>query len=157
VVENTYYVTHPNLGRSAVVHAPSTEKARTTFLDWLERNNHISRAERQRWRRNMVAERLEYPSEVGSDVELWYGYEETRLPREMDGLVEDYQWRDLTQEYERPDVVDVPTRFEEPEVTGIPVSFEGPEVLEEKIQPSQPQPESRKLSPIAREALKGFM
>ena len=33
-----YYVTHPNVDFSATVKAPSTDKARTTFLDYLERS-----------------------------------------------------------------------------------------------------------------------
>jgi len=66
------------MGIRAVVYAPSTEKARTTFLDWLERTERIPRGDRHRWRRNMIAERLEYPEEVESDITLQYryGYEE---------------------------------------------------------------------------------
>jgi hypothetical protein len=60
---------------AAVVYAPSTEKARTTYLDWLERNGYMNRADRQAYRRNMVAERLEDPQGVSSDVVLHYGYQ----------------------------------------------------------------------------------
>jgi hypothetical protein len=70
-----YYVMHPALGVTAVVHAPSTEKARTTFLDWLERNGHMKRMDRQQLRKNMVAKRLE-DSNVQSDVILHYGYQD---------------------------------------------------------------------------------
>jgi hypothetical protein len=74
-METAYFVMHPTLGITAVVYAPSTEKARTTFLDWLERNNHISRKDRQAFRKNMGAQRLEDPN-VPSDIVLHYGYEE---------------------------------------------------------------------------------
>ena len=70
-----YYVMHPALGVTAVVHAPSTEKARTTFLDWLERNGHMRRIDRQQLRKDMVAKRLEDPN-VQSDVVLHYGYQD---------------------------------------------------------------------------------
>lgn len=71
-----YYVTHPNLSVTALIDAPSTEKARTTFLDYLERRNLISRTDRQYWRRNMVAERMTDAADVQADVELHYGYQE---------------------------------------------------------------------------------
>lgn len=72
-----YYVTHPYMDRTAVIYAPSTEKARTTFLDWLERNGLISRKSRQTYRRDMVAEKLEDPG-VPSDIVLHYGGGEER-------------------------------------------------------------------------------
>lgn len=73
---STYYTTHPNLSVTALVDAPTTEKARTTFLDYLERRNLISRADRSYWRKNMVAERMDDPRDVQADVELYYGYQE---------------------------------------------------------------------------------
>lgn len=79
-MENAYYVMHPTLGITAVVHAPTTEKARTTFLDWLERNRYILRRDRHSFRRNMSTKRLEDPN-VQSDVVLHYGYEEARIPK----------------------------------------------------------------------------
>lgn len=75
---NAYYVTHPYIKRIAVVHAPTTEKARTTFLDWLERGGLLPRARRQAYRRDMIAEKLEDPN-VPSDVELYYEYGEAPL------------------------------------------------------------------------------
>lgn len=66
----TYYVTHPNIEVSALVHAPSTEKARTLFLDFLEREGGISRAHRSRLREHTVAERMRDPAGVVADVEL---------------------------------------------------------------------------------------
>ncbi len=71
-----YYVTHPNLNERAKVYAPSTEKARTTFLDYLERNGLIDRGNRHTFRTNMVAERLEDPEAAWVPLELHYGYEE---------------------------------------------------------------------------------
>jgi len=59
---------------SATVDAPTTEKARTTFLDYLERGGKIRRRDRQAWRKNMVAERLRDGNEVFSDVRLDYDY-----------------------------------------------------------------------------------
>lgn len=73
---NTYYVAHPHMKKSAVVHAPTTEKARTTFLDYLERGGYIQRRHRQHWRKDMVAERIEEPERALTDLVLHYGYEE---------------------------------------------------------------------------------
>ena len=69
-----YYVTHPNMDFSATVKAPSTDKARTTFLDYLERSNKAHRKDRQLIRKNTVADRIEFPEEVDSDVSLSYNY-----------------------------------------------------------------------------------
>ena len=69
-----YYVTHPNMDFSATVKAPSTDKARTTFLDYLERSNKAHRKDRQFIRRNTVADRIEFPEEVNADVALSYNY-----------------------------------------------------------------------------------
>jgi len=70
---STYWVTHPNIDLSATVHAPSTEKARTLFLDYLERSNRIGRAQRGPLRENMVAEKMSNSEDIMSDVELYYG------------------------------------------------------------------------------------
>jgi hypothetical protein len=72
----TYYVTHPNFELSALVSAPSTDKARTAFLDWLERNEYIQRADRQYWRRDMIAHRAEDPVNISADTVLHYDYED---------------------------------------------------------------------------------
>jgi len=69
-----YYVTHPNLDLSATVSAPTTDKARTTFLDFMERTGRASRKVRQQLRRNLVAERISAPEEVNADVHLKYNY-----------------------------------------------------------------------------------
>ena len=77
-----YYVTHPSLGFTAVIDAPSTEKARTTYLDYLERQGRVPRSERQHLRRNMVASRILDPGEVTVDINLAYGYEEVSFATE---------------------------------------------------------------------------
>lgn len=69
-----YYVAHPNEDFSATVSAPSTDKARTTFLDYLERTGRASRANRQSIRRHLIAERIDAPEEVEADVNLHYNY-----------------------------------------------------------------------------------
>lgn len=69
-----YYVMHPSIKVSATVDAPTTEKARTTFLDYLERTGRISRSSRQWFRKNMVSERIDDPNEVMSDVHLDYDH-----------------------------------------------------------------------------------
>ena len=82
-----YYVTHPNMNFSATIEAPSTEKARTTYLDYLERQGMLSRSRRQELRKNMVADRIIDPGEVMADVTLSYGYQETRFaPMEKEEL-----------------------------------------------------------------------
>lgn len=121
-----YFVMHPSLGVTAEVNAPTTEKARTTFLDWLERNNYISRSHRQAYRKNMVAERMEEAGAVRADITLHYGY------------------RDVPVILSQPDVHDIPTEMERPEVHDLPVELGRPEVIEaldlprEKKGPSMP-------------------
>jgi len=123
-LETPYYVTHPNLPVTAVVYAPSTEKARTTFLDWLERNGHMNRSNRQALRRNMVAERLE-DGNVQSDVVLHYGYKTGGPPME-----EVFKGQPIAQ--------GGPTDVEEnweglyPLEEQEPIEFEVPKVIEEK-------------------------
>ncbi len=126
-----YYVTHPAIDRTAVVYAPSTEKARTTFLDWLERNGLMQRRHRQALRRDMVAERLEDPG-VPADVELHYGYAEMAIPQEH--RLGGPEIREVPVEFEEPEVREIPIRFEEPEVEEIPIGFEEPEVRKIPIQ-----------------------
>jgi len=70
-----YSVSHPQLELTATVDAPSSEKARTTFLDYLERNGKIRRSQRQLLRRAMATKRLVDGSEGYSDLELHYEYE----------------------------------------------------------------------------------
>jgi len=137
-----YYVTHPNLGFSATIEAPSTEKARTVFLDYLERQGRVLRSSRQELRRNMVADRVADPSEIFADVNLAYGYEETSFKPEYKEVL-------------------TPTRQPEPEVEE--VDLPGSEMAEvpierEEAEPIEPEvPEfterSRGYSPIQEASL----
>ena len=76
-----YFVMHPNIEYKATVDAPSTEKARTVYLDYLERQKAIDRASRQSLRRNLVASKIDDPNEVRADIHLSYGYTETQHPQ----------------------------------------------------------------------------
>lgn len=151
-----YFVTHPNLGTTALVHAPATEKARTTFLDYLERRSAISRADRQYWRKNMIAEKMEDPYDVQADVELNYGYEEggQRPTREE---VDSAAFAGIAGQYETGKFV--PRMVDESE--GWVGGAEGEEG-EEYEEPEQPTRQTmreapKKLSPIARAALRGYV
>ena len=89
-----YYVTHPNIELSAIIHAPTTEKARTTFLDYLERTGRMSRSRRQSLRASMVAERVDDSFNLDADVELYYDYApepEAELPIGYYGSEESYE------------------------------------------------------------------
>ena len=132
---SVYWVEHPNMGVRAVVYAPSTEKARTTFLDWLERTERIPRGDRHRWRRNMIAERLEYPEEVESDITLQYryGYEEVAPGPAPSEVVP----------------VEVTPKPEEALPMEASVAGEEPPLVVEEQQP--------RLSPIARASLGGHL
>ena len=72
---SSYSVSHPQLDITATVYAPSSEKARTTFLDYLERTGKVKRSQRQLLRRAMATKKLEEGSEGYSDLELHYEYE----------------------------------------------------------------------------------
>ena len=180
-----YYVTHPNLGITALIHAPATEKARTTFLDYLERQGQISRADRQHWRRNMIAEKMEDPYDVTADVELYYGYEESGSGPVMPSERQGYYDRDkISPSGGR--MVEIPaereSEIEREEVEeSLPISIGRSrrgieqEIAEEEAagvyegEPQQParktiqevakeDPRSQKsLSPIARKALEGYV
>ena len=71
---SNYLVTHPQIGITATVDAPTSEKARTTFLDYLERTGKVSRKSRQLLRRTMATKKLVDGSEGYSDIELHYEY-----------------------------------------------------------------------------------
>lgn len=135
---SVYYVTHPNIDLSAKITAPSTEKARTTFLDYLERVGKLKRSKRGYLRQNMVAEKMSDAFSVESDIELSYGsvgqqafgepvssfdevLDEVSAPRRNDKVL-----------YER-----------EPE---------SEEFAEPELQP-QPMPQPQRLSPIAQMSL----
>ena len=115
-----YYVTHPSLGFTAVIDAPSTEKARTTYLDYLERQDRIPRSERQHLRRSMVASRILDPGEVTADINLAYGYEEVSFAPQVE---------ESSIELERPEIVDFPMELEKPTVVDIPTQVKEPQVF----------------------------
>lgn len=69
-----YYISHPDFAYNAKVNAPSTDKARTTFLDYLERSGAVNRHHRQAMRRGMATKKLVTKDDVQADVELDYEY-----------------------------------------------------------------------------------
>jgi len=138
-----YYVTHPNMNFSATIEAPSTEKARTTYLDYLERQGMLSRSRRQELRRNMVADRVMDPGEVQADISLSYGYEETRFaPVEREELQLGDRMVEIPIEPRREPVYE-----EEPE------EYLGPV---EREQPVERPEEPRVFSPIQQISLGGY-
>lgn len=109
-----YYVTHPNLDISATVTAPTTEKARTTFLDYLERAGKIRRAHRGYLRENMVAERISSPGSVMSDIELDYRYQEAYEPAFRLGEEPEVEARPLQHPFPHDEEEEEGVIFEEP-------------------------------------------
>lgn len=69
-----YYVTHPLVGLTATIYAPTSEKARTAYLDYLERTGRIRRSVRKLLRSNLVAQHMESSTAMPSDVTLDYSY-----------------------------------------------------------------------------------
>jgi len=123
--ENAYYVMHPSLRVTAVVYAPATEKARTTFLDWLERNGYMRRADRQALRKNMVAQRLDDAQGVSSDIVLHYDYEDARLSQVFSGQpVNQLEPTDVEEHYEK--------LFEEKPIE-VPKEESGPKMPIQKV------------------------
>ena len=162
-METAYYVTHPMIDRTAVVFAPSTEKARTTFLDWLERNNLIRRSDRQNFRADMVAQRLDDPG-VPSDVELHYGYRDytspMRYPTSMYGKPQTPQpQRPTREELDRAAFDKLMSVWDEGKFTPPP---EIPEEEwtdledEEEEEPEPPRPHRRGM-PIQQVMLRGYV
>ena len=141
-METVYYVTHPEIRRTAVVFAPSTAKARTTFLDWLERNGMIRRGDRQAVRRNLIAERME-DSNVPSDVQLYYGYEESppNVGFERQSIVED-----------QPIIEDQPLVMQESEPR-----YSHEEEMEERVPEEYPRPIEQDPRPIEQGPRKRLM
>ena len=130
-----YYVTHPNMDFSATIEAPSTEKARTAYLDYLERQGLWSRNRRQELRRNMVADRIMDPGEIQADIQLSYGYEGTKFAPVVG---EEIQLGEQMAE------VPIEPMYEEPEESLGPVERE------------IPVEEPRLFSPIAQVSLGGY-
>lgn len=74
-----YFIEHSSIPLKASVDAPSTEKARTEYLDYLERNSIIPRSKRQLVRRGLILKRMKSSDEISTDVVLSYGYSDARL------------------------------------------------------------------------------
>ncbi|KKL11438.1 hypothetical protein LCGC14_2545860, partial [marine sediment metagenome] len=129
----------------------------------------INRADRQYWRKDMVAEKMEDASGIQADVVLHYGYEE---PEPIGASIREghpaNSWR---QEYYNRDEIppsggrtlEIPIEAKVEE--GSPVSSFAPIEEEEPQRPVQKtiqevaveDPKSQKLSPIAQKALKGYV
>lgn len=147
-METAYFTMHPTLGITGVVYAPSTEKARTTFLDWLERNGHIKRTDRQAFRKNMGAQRLD-DTNVPSDVVLHYGYAEG-APRSSRAIIEDMVKGDpkLEEDLALTDLITDINRSK---------TLEGLEEEEEDEPGPEPiEPPGPKLMPVQQIMLRGF-
>lgn len=170
----SYYVTHPNLGISALVDAPSTDKARTTFMDYLERQGQMFRVDRQRWRRNMVAERMEDPDSVSADIRLYYGYsdeskhptfstspsrEEMGLPSEQPPAYSQMEMEEPEEWYDR----GMEEAMEEEELGGesfrqyAEVEAEGHAAGLPIQKTAREDPQAQKMSPIAKAATRGWL
>jgi hypothetical protein len=68
-----YYITHPDIPVKASVEAPTTEKARTVYLDYLERHRIVRRSQRQSLRPLMILKRMDSRDEILTDITLSYG------------------------------------------------------------------------------------
>lgn len=73
-MSNVYYVTHPSIPLTATVDSPTTEKARTTFLDFLERSGTINRRDRRQIRKGIITKLLDPNEPMAVDIALYYGY-----------------------------------------------------------------------------------
>ncbi len=110
-----YLVSHPEIDIVAkVTDAPSTEKARTTFLDFLERGGRIPRSQRHYYREGMATKRTRFGMDTPSDVELDYRYES---PEEA------------YQPIQPPGVEGVPVGTEEPTAQEISIGMEQPQTF----------------------------
>lgn len=77
-MSNVYYVTHPSIPLTATVDAPTTEKARTTFLDFLERSATINRRDRRQVRKGIITKLMDPNEPIAVDIALYYGYVASR-------------------------------------------------------------------------------
>jgi hypothetical protein len=73
-MSNVYYVTHPSIPLTATVDAPTTEKARTTFLDFLERSGTINRRDRRQVRKSIITKLMDPNEPIAVDIALYYNY-----------------------------------------------------------------------------------
>jgi len=75
----TYLTFIPGFSINAEVEAPDTKHARTTFLDYLQRNNYIGWDQRQIYRKKIKTGRVE-PGEVSTTIQLVYDMQEGPPP-----------------------------------------------------------------------------
>jgi hypothetical protein len=73
-MSNVYYVTHPSIPLTATVDSPTTEKARTTFLDFLERSGTIHRRDRRQVRKGIITKLMDPNEPIAVDIALYYNY-----------------------------------------------------------------------------------
>lgn len=85
---NTYFLMLPSLGSTAIVEAPSTDKARTAFLDYLERNGSIPRNQRRLNRKNMATKLLADGADVPADIHIPYDYTWDQPPLAPDEAID---------------------------------------------------------------------
>lgn len=75
----TYFVASTELEQTAEVEAPTPRKARTTFLDYLERGDEIDRNQRQMIRETMATKKVR-PGSTGADIRLDYDMRDGHVP-----------------------------------------------------------------------------
>jgi len=80
----TYLTFIPGFSINAEVDAPDTKHARTTFLDYLQRNNYIGWDQRQIYRKKIKTDRVE-PGEVSTTIQLVYDMQEGPPPMVVAG------------------------------------------------------------------------
>jgi len=79
---NLYYVTSPSLGINALVESPDTYQARTLFLDYLERQDTISRDQRSLYRRQILTKKVDASTGISTDIYIEY------VPGKLGGVEE---------------------------------------------------------------------
>jgi len=75
----TYLTFIPGFKINAEINAPSTKQARTSYLDYLQRNNYIGWDQRQAYRKKVKTDRME-PGEIATTIQLDYDMQEGPPP-----------------------------------------------------------------------------
>jgi hypothetical protein len=135
-----YYISHPSVEQKASVEAPSTDKARTTFLDWLERQNLIRRGDRQLIREGLMTKRLKDGETFPVDVELSYDFEDAG----------EYRYRPQT-------FVEEEEPIRESYMETVSGKEDGTSSPAEPVPAVPSWPVQKGISPIAERALRGFV
>ena len=92
----TYLTFIPGFEINAEVDAPSTKQARTSYLDYLQRNNYIGWDQRQAYRKKVKTDRME-PGERATTIQLDYDMQEGPPPmligteRPSDTIQDEYE------------------------------------------------------------------